>query len=244
MPKVASTGMPALDKALMNGLPKGWTVLVTGAPGVGMDLFAKQFAGAGSRDEVVVYFATTERDEDVVQTMEDFGWTADVRIVNIGQMYYESVLAKKLEVSRYRLEGIRWADLATAPPDGSARDSNLLTALTYETSKLEPPFRIVIDSLDFFLESYGHADVLSALRTVKAHTQREEGVALITMLSGVHDTRTQSGVEEIVDGVIELERVREGDSFKRYLVIRKVRNHPEKTAIHAYELTKDGIAPV
>jgi len=244
VPKVASTGMPALDRALMNGLPKGWTVLVTGPPGVGMDLFAKQFAGAGSRDETVVYFATTERDEDVVQTMEEFGWTANIRIVNIGRMYYESVLAKRLEVSRYRLEGIRWADLAAAPPDGSSRGSNLLTALTYETSKLRPPFRIVIDSLDFFLGSYDHADVLAALRTVKAHTQREEGVALVTMLSGVYDTRTQSGVEEIVDGVIELERIRDGDSFKRYVVIRKVRNHPEKTAIRAYELTKDGIAAV
>ena len=244
MTKVAPMGMAALDTALMNGLPKGWTVLVTGTPGVGMDLFAKQFAGAAARDETVVYFATTERDEDVVQTMKDFGWTANVRIVNIGRMYYESVLAKRLEVSRYRLEGIRWADLAAAPSEGSARDSNLLTALTYETSKLQPPFRIVIDSLDFFLGSYGHADVLSALRTVKAHTQREEGVALVTMLSGTYDTRTQSGVEEIVDGVIELERVRDGDSFKRYLVLRKVRNHPEKTVIRAYDLTKDGIAAV
>ncbi len=244
MPKVASTGMPALDKALMNGLPKGWTVLVTGPPGVGMDLFAKQFAGAGSRDETVVYFATTERDKDVVQTMEEFGWKTDIRIVNIGRMYYESVLAKQLEVSRHREEGIRWGDLATALPDGSARDPNLLTALTYETSKLEPPFRIVIDNLDFFLESYDHADVLSALRTIKAQTQLEEGVALVTMLNGVYDTRTQSGVEGIVDGVIELERVRVGDVFKRYLVIRKVRNHPEKTGIHAYELTKEGIAAV
>ena len=55
---------------------------------------------------------------------------------------------------------------------------------------------------------------------------------------------TQSGVEEVVDGIIELERVRAGDAFKRYLVIRKVRNHPEKTAIHAYELTKEGITPL
>lgn len=244
MPKTVSTGIPALDKALMNGLPKGFTLLLTGPPGVGMDLFAKQFAGAGSKDENVVYFTTTERDEDVVQTMEDFGWKTDLVIVNIGRMYYNSVLAKGLEVSRYRAEGIRWEDLAKANPEGAVRETNLLTTLTYEVSKLESPFRIVIDSLDFFLEYYDHADVLSALRTVKAQTQLEEGVALITMLNSVHEARTQSGVEEVVDGVIELERVRSGDEFKRYLVIRKIRNHPEKTAIRAYDLTKEGITPL
>ena len=244
MPKVASTGIPALDAALMNGLPRGFTMLVTGPPGAGMDLFAKQFAGAGPKDESVAYVATTERDQDVLQTMEDFGWTKDIAIVNVGRMHYESVLAKQLEVSRHRLEGISWRDLAGAAPEGPLREVNLLTTLTYETSKLKPPFRIVVDSLDFFLETYDHPDVLSALQTVKAHTQREEGVALVTMLSGVYDTRTQSSVEEIVDAIVELERVRDGDAFKRYLVIRKVRNHQEKTGIHAYALTAKGLTPL
>src|SRR2546422_58711 len=151
MPKVVSTGITALDKALMNGLPKGFTVLVTGPPGSGTELLAKQFAGAGVRDEIVV------------------------------------------------------------------------------------------DSLDFFLEYYAHADVLSALRTIKAHTQHEEGVALLTMLSGVYDTRTQSGVEEIVDCIVELERVRHENEFRRYLVLRKVRNHPEKTGLYEYTITDKGI---
>jgi len=98
-----------------------------------------------------------------------------------------------------------------------------------------------VDSLDFFLESYAPIDVLSSLRTIKMHTQRAGGLALLTMLSGVHDPRVQSGVEEIVDCIFELERVREGEVFKRYLVIRKVRNHPEKTGVHPLTLTKAGL---
>src|SRR2546426_1015747 len=144
----------------MNGLPKGFTLLVCGPPGAGTELLAKQFAGAGG---------------------------------------------------------------------------------TYEISKRKPPFRLVVDSLDFFLEYYAHADVLSALRTIKAHTQHEEGVALLTMLSSVYDTRTQSGVEEIVDAIVELERVRHENEFRRYLVLRKVRNHPEKTGLYEYTITDKGI---
>ena len=242
MAKVVSTGIAALDKALMNGLPKGFTVLVTGAPGADAELVAKQFAGAGVKDENVVYFTTTERDEDVTSTMEDFGWKSDIEIVNIGNLYYESVLARKLQVSRYRQEGITVKDLRPEPAGKRVpANVNFLTSLTYEVSKLTPPFRVVVDSLDFFLEYYAHADVLSALRTIKAHTQHEEGAALLTMLSGVYDTRTQSGVEEIVDCIVELERVRHENEFRRYLVLRKVRNHPEKTGLYEYTITDKGI---
>ncbi len=245
MAKTVSTGLPALDKALMNGLPTGFTVLVAGTPGAGTELFAKQFATAASSGEQVVYFATAERDDDIKSAIDDFGWKTDMKIVNIGHMYYESVLAKKLDVSRYRQEGLTVKDLhkLKVKTKQERPEKNFLTSLTYEVSKLKPPFRVVIDSMDFFLEYYHHADVLSALRTIKAHTQHEEGVALLTMLTNVYDTRTQSGVEEIVDCIVELERVREGDLFKRYLIVRKVRNHPEKTGIYAYTITKEGMVP-
>ena len=243
MAKVAPTGLAALDKALMSGLPKGFTVLVTGSPGAGLELFAKQFAAAGARDESVVYFTTSERDEDIVGTMQDFGWKSDLTIVNIGNRYYETVLARRLEASRFRLEGLSIKDLQKirAQDAGVRRDVNFLTALSYEISQLKPPFRVVVDTLDFFLEYYDPAEVLSALRTVKAHVKRAEGLALLTMLGAVHDARVQSGVEEIVDCIFELERVRDGATFNRNLVIRKVRNHPEKTGIHPLALTRDGL---
>ena len=227
----------------MDGLPKGFTVLVTGPPGAGLELFAKQFAGAAAKGEAVVYFTTSERDEDVVSTMKDFGWKADLTIVNIGNMHYESVLAPRLEASRYRQEGVTMKDLhkLRAVAAETKREVNFLTTLAYETSELRPPFRLVVVALDFFLESYAPIDVLSSLRTIKMHTQRAEGLALLTMLSGVHDPRVQSGVEEIVDCILELERVRDGAAFKRYLVIRKVRNHPEKTGVHPLTLTKEGL---
>lgn len=244
MAKTVSTGVAALDKALMDGVPKGSTLLVTGTPGCGMDLFAKQFAAAGGARENVVFFTSAERDEEIRTTMDDFGWKTDLNIVNIGDLYYKTVLARKLEVSKLRQEGLTLADLREVRPteERFRGDTNLLTFLTYQVSKQTPPFRIVIDSLDFFLEYYHHADVLSALRTIKTHTQHEDGVALATMLTGVYGTRTQSGIEEIVDYVIELERDRAGEEYKRYLNLRKVRNHPEKTLIHPIAITKEGIA--
>lgn len=243
MAKTAPTGIPALDRVLMSGLPKGFTLLATAAPGSGLDLFAKQFAAAGAKDENVVYFTTSEQDEDIVGTMQDFGWKADLTIINIGNQYYETVLARRLEASRFRQEGLTLKDLQKlkGPEAGPRREVNFLTALSYEVSRLKPPFRVIVDSLDFFLQYYDPGEVLSALRTIKAHVQRSEGLALLTMLAGMHDARAQSGLEGIVDGIFELERVREEASFKRYLVIRKVRNHPEKTGVHPLSVTKNGL---
>ena len=45
--EVVSTGVPTLDKELLRGMPKGFTMLAYGSPGAGMELFAKQFAQAG-----------------------------------------------------------------------------------------------------------------------------------------------------------------------------------------------------
>jgi KaiC/GvpD/RAD55 family RecA-like ATPase len=241
-----SFGIPALDKAIMNGIPQGYTILCLGSPGAGVELFAKRFASVNASKEAVTYFSTSERDEDITNTMKDFGWDTNIKIVNIGTMYYEKVLAKHLEVSRYRLEGLTMKDIRQFKMAHATDDEfglqNFLTTVTYEISKMKPPFRIVLDSLNFFLEYYNHKDVLSALRTIKAHTQHSGGVALVTLVKGVMDSHIESGIEEIVDCIIELERQRDDFEFKRNLLIRKVRNHPEKTGILAYTIDEKGIS--
>ncbi len=242
--KTTTIGIDMLDKALMNGIPKGYTILLAGTPGSGTELFAKQFAAAGAGKENVVYFTTTERDEDIIGTMKSFNWSTEIKIVNIGTEYYKKVLEKELMISRYREEGIPINEIFQPGKKKEEKEINFLTKITYEISKLKPPFRIIIDSLDFFLNQYDRAKVISALRTIKAHTQYCESVALITMLNNVYDTSTQSGIEELVDVILELEMLRTSEGFDKYLIVKKVRNHPEKTGIFKYEVGDKGFVLV
>ncbi len=234
-----SIGIPALDEHLGGGIQKGSTVLVTGTPGSGTEFFAKQFASAGQ--EAVTYFTSTERDEDVLGVMREFGWRTDIKIVNVGTKYYESVLAKKLEVSRFRQEGIRLGDIRKFRDQDSAKEENFLTFLAYEISRLTPPFRVVINSLDFFLENYESPEVLMAMRTIKAHTQHSESVTLMTMLKGVHDSRIQSSIEDLADVILELEHDKQGSEFKKFIIVQKVRNRPAMVGIIPTTFDKSGI---
>ncbi len=239
--ETVSTGIDELDKALMNGVPKGFTILLYGVPGSGTELFAKQFAAAGAGKENVVYFTTIERDEDIIATMKSFGWNTDMRIINIGTEYYHKVLEKELMISKYREMGIPVNEIFQPARKREEKEVNFLTRITYEVSTLEPPFRIVVDSFDFFLNRYDRAKVISALRTIKAHTQYKGGVALITMLTNAYDSAAKTGIEEIVDIILELEVTRTNGGFQKDLVIKKVRNHPEKVGVFKYEVSEKGI---
>jgi len=239
--KFTSIGIPALDERLGGGIQKGSTVLVIGTPGSGPEFFAKQFASAGQ--ESVTYFTSTERDEDVLAVMREYGWRTDIKIVNVGSRYYESVLAKKLEISKFRQEGITLGDIRKFREQDSMKEENFLTFLAYEISKLSPPFRVIINSLDFFLENYESSEVLTAMRTIKAHTQHSESVTLMTMLKGVHESSIQSSIEDLADVILELENEKVGQEFKKFIIVEKVRNRPAMVGIIPCVYEKTGIKP-
>ncbi len=235
------TGIDTLDEILESALPEGYTILVYGPPGAGLEVFAKQFAGVEGRD--TTYIATDEDTDTIKSTLQYFGWDhPGIRIVNFGKEYYEKVLARRLEISRYREEGIKVSDIKrfTASAWKSERPVNFLTKLVYETGRLPRKFRLVVDSLNFFVEHYSYASVLSALRTIRAHAQHVGGEVLYTIHGNVYQHTLQTGVESLVDCLIELETIRTSEGFERNLILHKVTNHPELTGVFKYTIGKSG----
>ena len=189
MAEIVSTGIERLDEALIDGkgITMGSSVLIQGSSGSGKELLAKQFASAGIGSENVVYFSTDETSDELIDTFEQYRWPTDLRIVNIGTQYFEKVLSRELQASRFKQEGLSVAELRNIGSYGSTADQiNFVADMTYEISKLRSPFRVVIDSLDFFLQYYDPGDVLSAMRTIKEYAQANGGTVMYTVTEGAH----------------------------------------------------------
>jgi len=237
-----STGIKKLDEVLMDGIPEGSSVLVIGTPSSGMELFAKQFA-SGNKNEKAVYFTTSETEDEVKSLLKSYKWKEDLDIISVSTQYYEKILAKELEASKLKKEGLSVSDIAKLGTFEGREDINFLETLTYEISKLKKNYRVVIDSLDFFLERYPSEEVLSAVRMIKSHIHYTKGLALFTMVKDVYDKRIENSISAIADCVIELEIVKIGTGFENRLIVKKVKNMPQKIVTLIYSITDKGITP-
>jgi len=246
MVEIISTGIERLDEALIDGkgITMGTSMMIEGSAGSGKELLAKQYASAGVGSENVVYFSTDETSDELIDTFEQYNWPTDLRIVNVGTQYFEKVLSRELQASRFKQEGLSVAELRNLGSYGSTTDQiNFVADMTYEISKLKAPFRVVIDSLDFFMQYYNPIEVLSAMRTIKEYAQANGGTIMYTMSAGTCEPRIHSQIEAICDVVIELEVGRMAAEFENRLIIKKIRNHPEKAAVMIYAVTENGITP-
>ena len=236
-------GIEEIDRELAASMPPGWVGLLVGASGSGMSLFSKQFAQARPQDMPVLYYTTYERTEDVRKAFQDFGWPTDgIQIVNLSDEYYERVLRRDLEVSLVRERGLRYKDLIdTTNAPASRRSYNLTGRLLADLAVLDRPFRLVVDSIDFFLEVLDPGDVMAMVRQIRHRVQTLGGQALLVMVSEVHERRTSGLLEDLADLVVELGGGPATDSFEQLFAIRKVRNHPEKTSGGVARMTDHGL---
>lgn len=234
--------VPEVDALLSGELPKGWLGILSGAPGSGVELVAKQFAQAANARTPVSFYTTSERTEEVRRVMRDFSWRDDIRIVNLSDDYYDHVLSRDLEVSRFREKGISPAEIAQfrlekleAPP------VNFITRMLVDLASFDKPFRMVIDSLDFFLELQDPGAVVSLVRQIRYRSQRVGGYSLLTLHEGIHEPRTVGILEDVADLLLDVERTKEHLQFKQFLTIRKLRNHPERTGSVPISIGPTGI---
>lgn len=241
-PAAPVLGIPEVDDDLGGALPPGWVGIVMGQSGSGLPLFAKQFAHAGAGVIPVRYYTTYERTADILRAFADFEWKVDgVEIVNLSDEYFDRVLRRDLEVSRVRERGLTYHDLVGGPPPNDRpRTYNLTNRLLSDLAAQESSFRLVVDSLDFFLEVLDPSEVMSMVRQVRHRVQALGGQALLLMQSDVHDRRTTGLLEDLADLVVELRSDRHGDAYEQQLAIRKLRNHPEKTRVTLARMTPRG----
>lgn len=237
-----STGIEKLDRLLEGGIPRGYFLLILGTPGSSIEILSKQLATKGE----TLYFTTEETEEELLETMERFGWgKQDIKIVDIASKYSESLLSseqKRVSIyeqrSKIRLKELIEVGSRGLPPIPKGQEDFL--AILSNEIKNNPREKVIINSLDFFLNQYTQEEVIRTIQAAKICNIQNKGALIVTMTRGIHGDVFERKMESLADCVIELEVLQKGSSFERFLAVKKMKNYAKKIGIARYTIDSDG----
>ena len=238
---VGSFGVPKFDEVMGGGVPRGFTIIAFTDTGSGSELFAKQFTSPAEEPENTILISTNEAQGEIIRVFRKYDWPLDISVRTIGEEYNASVLERDLLASRYRLEGFQIDDIQrlaqTRFVDENSRD--FLTEVTNEVMALDPYFRSVVDSLDFFIQREDPSRVLSMIRMLQAHTQRMRGLLFITLSNDGLSPTVKQELSSIADMVLQFKVRTIGTDFETSMVVTKFRNAPENLRILVFRVTPE-----
>ncbi len=243
---MGSTGIPKFDTVIGGGIPRGFTIIARGAPGTGMELFAKQFVSPVEDPKKTFYVSTTEKDDEIRGLMQKYRWPSDLQIRAMGHEYNTRTLQRDLAASRLRLNGFTMSDIQRLAKTRFVETvgDNYLTDLAMTVTSLGHYYRVAIDSMDFFFQRHEPAQVLSTMRLMQTHTQDNRGLLFITQSTGVVSSALEGEMASIADILLDFEVHQMGTEFETRLTIKKFRNRPENMAMIAFRVTpEEGITP-
>ncbi|DAC36758.1 MAG TPA: hypothetical protein HA286_02970, partial [Candidatus Poseidoniaceae archaeon] len=231
--KVGSFGVPKFDGVMGGGVPRGFMIVAFTQTGSGSELFAKQFTSPAEEPENTILISTNEAQQEIIRVYEKYKWPLDIGVRTVGEEYNASVLERDLLASRYRLEGFQLPDIQrlaqTRFVDIENRD--FLTEVTNEVMALDPYFRAVLDSMDFFVQREDPSRVISMMRMLQAHTQMVRGLLLVTISTDGLPPGLRQEVAGIADMVLEFKVRTIGTDFETSMTVTKFRNAPENLRI-------------
>ena len=237
-----STGIEKLDNLLEGGVPRGFTTIILGTPGSSIEILSKQLATTGN----VLYFTTEETKEEVLETMNRFGWCeTNIDFVDIASKYSQRVLLgeqKRVSVyeqrSKLKLKELIEIGSSGMPPSVKGEEDFL--AVLSNKIKSTSSEKIIINSLDFFLSQFSQEEVIRTIHASKISNLKNKGALFIIMTKGIHGDTFERKMEGVADCVLELEVLQKGSTFERFLAVKKMRNYAKKIGIARYAIDSDG----
>ncbi|MDV3244915.1 MAG: hypothetical protein LYZ66_07085 [Nitrososphaerales archaeon] len=230
------TGVKGVDALLDNkGIPKGYSILVLGAPGTGKTTFGLQFLGKGGEDgERGVYVSMDEQPEMLLANAETLGLGAK-ELVDSGKITIIDASPIRVLPARMKL-GVT---------EAGRREFALATLVTSIAEAVEKSraSRIVVDPVStltvHFADNYerrvAFLDLLAAISKTRCTT-----LLLAEMAEQAAD-RSYHFEEFVAHGVMLLTRVKSGGTYTRVFSVEKMRGINHDPQPHPYTISRGGI---
>jgi len=214
-----STGIRELDQMLAGGIPRGFSVAVTGEPGTGKTILCIHFIAQGiSEDDRCIYVTTEESRDSIIVQAEQFGFDFSRSIREKKLIIIDALMGMKEEWSLQSL------------------DVEELVNKVIEAKKIlgYGKGRLVIDSMSaFWLDKPAMSRRHSYF--VKKVLSKWDFTTLMTSQYAITTSEAFGwGVEHIADGIIRFRRSVRGGILRRYILIEKMRQTPH--SLQMYEI--------
>jgi len=178
--------------------------------------------------------------------MERFGWgKANIKVIDIASKYSDNVLSgeqKRVSVyqqrSKVKLKELIEVGSSGMPPiEKSGEDFLAILSESVSDKKVD---KIIINSLDFFLNQYSKEEVIQTIQAAKIANIQNKSVLFMIMTKGIHGDVFERKMEGMADCVLELEVLQKGSTFERFLAVKKMKNYAKKIGIARYVIDSEG----
>ncbi|MFH1592129.1 MAG: ATPase domain-containing protein [Candidatus Woesearchaeota archaeon] len=229
MKKRVRTGIKGLDQLLRGGIIEGRTVLLSGPCGSGKSVLGMQFIHNGIKDfkEPGLYVSFEEGKNSLMENMYSFGFDL-----------------KKLEkTKKFVLVGGGLGTLDSFMKKVGAETDHVIEEIK-ELVRENKIKRVVVDSVSLFgLLAKTSGERRKAFARLSSSLSELGCTSLLISETkeGTFDL-SRYGIEEfIVDGVIALYHLRQGERFVPGIVVRKMRGSDHDKNIRLFNITNKGI---
>ncbi len=231
--RVAS-GVPGFDALVQGGLPNGSAVVLQGPAGKEKDTFLLQFVAEGlSKGGSALVVLSSLSPARYEQELRDHGVDVDLAFAENRLRFVDWFTYKEVAVQDVEQEGATFRASIDLANVGIAI-SRAVAALPREGDK-----RAAVEVLSPALSVYDLAAVYGFAQSTKAKLERFGVTSLFVVEKEMHDERTLSSLHQPFDGVVDIERVREGDALIRKVGVLSLKGTTPESKYVPIELGED-----
>jgi KaiC/GvpD/RAD55 family RecA-like ATPase len=207
--KAVKTGIAGLDEFLLGGLPPK-IILLTGSPGSGNEVFAKQVLFNRVQMCPVTYFTVNASAESIREDMAAYGWNTEPFEEN--------------ETWKFK----------------NLKDTTASELLNLVLGEMEQSRTVVMDSISELLLVHETKEIADLITSMTHQNRKSLNYHLLLLTEGMQDPQAEATMNHFAEGSINFALNWAADMTMRHLIIRKMAGTIIPTRRLTYTLGRKG----